>query len=301
MPEKKGPRARGRSARRKFRIVVASDGSPQSRAAVAAVVAFPWPDTAEASAVVASGGPRGRWSPAVAGGVRTALLGVAAETDRVLRRRWPEAVAVVVDDGPAEAILQAARGARVVVVGSHGYSRLERWTLGSVSRAVVRRATSSVLVVRGEPTAFREVVVGYDGSNHARKAIGLVASCSAPPRGRVTVCSFVESVEPRPPAMLPRGIRNGLATEAKAFNQARLAKARRALERAVRPLAAAGWRVRLDVRVGVAARDLPALPAKLGADLLVLGAQGTGWKRLLLGSVVETVLDRGSVSTLIVR
>lgn len=301
MPKKDGSRARRPSSRRRFRIVVASDGSPQSRAAVAAAVVFPWPDGSEASAVVASGGPRGRWSPSVAGGVRTALLGVAAETDRVLRRRWPEAVAVVADGVPAEAILQAARRARVVVVGSHGYSRLERWTLGSVSRAVVRRATSSVLVVRGEPTAFREVVVGYDGSNHARKAIALLASCSVPPGGRVTVCSFVETVEPQPPALLPRGLRNALAAEAKAFNQARLAKARRVLERAVRPLAAAGWRVRLDVRTGVAARDLPGLPAKLRADLLVIGAQGTGWKRLLLGSVVETVLDRGPVSTLIVR
>jgi len=301
MPERKGPQARARSSRRKFRIVVASDGSPQSRAAVAAAVAFPWPGNAEASAVVASGGPRGRWSPDVAGGVRAALLGVATETDRVLRRRWPEAVAVVVDAVPAEAILRTARGARVIVVGSHGYSRLERWTLGSVSRAIVRRATSSVLVVKGEPTAFREVVVGYDGSNHARKAIDLLAACSVPPSGRVTVCSFVETVDPQPPALLPRGLRSAFLAEAKKFNQARLAKARRALERAVRPLAAAGWRVRLDVRVGVAARDLPALPEKLGADLLVIGAQGAGWTRLLLGSVVETVLDRGSVSTLIVR
>jgi nucleotide-binding universal stress UspA family protein len=301
MPEKKDPRARGRSSRRKFRIVVASDGSPQARAAVAAAVAFPWPDHTQASAVVASGAARGRWSTAVAGGVRAALLGVAADTDRELRRRWPEAVAEVVDDAAAEAILATARGARVIVVGSHGYSRLERWTLGSVSRAVVRRAATSVLVVRGAPTAFREIVVGYDGSNHARRAMDLLAACAVPPRGRVTACSFVEPVEPQPPAMLPRGIRNVLAAEAKAFNEARLAKARRALERAVRPLAAAGWRVRLDVRVGVAARDLPGLPTKLRADLLVIGAQGTGWKRLLLGSVVETVLDRGSVSTLIVR
>lgn len=301
MPEKKGRQPRGRSSRRKFRIVVASDGSTQSRAAVAAAVAFPWPSNAEASAVVASGAPRGRWSPAIAGALHAALVGVATEADRALRQRWPESVAVVVHDAPVEAILEAGRGAHVVVVGSHGYSRLERWTLGSVSRSVVRRASSSVLVVKGEPTPFGHVVVGYDGSNHARKAIALLASCSVPPRGRVTVCSFVETVEPQAPAMLPRGVRTVLAKEAEAINRTRLAKARRALERAVRPLTEAGWRVRPDVRVGVAARDLPALPAKLGADLLVIGAQGTGWRRLLLGSVVEGVLDRAAVSTLIVR
>ena len=301
MPKKDGSRARRPSSRRKFRIVVASDGSPQSRAAVAAAVAFPWPSGAEASAVVATGDPRPRWSPTVAGGVRAALRGAAAETEKALRRRWPAAVAVVVDDGPVEGILKCARGARVIVLGSHGYSRLERWTLGSVSRAVVRRATTSVLVVKGKPTAFREIVVGWDGSNHARRAIDLLASCGVPAAGRVTVCALVEIVEPQAPALLPRGVRDVLAAEAKAFTRARLGEARRALERAVRPLTDAGWPVRLDVRTGVAARDLPGVPAKLRADLLVIGAQGTGWKRLLLGSVVETVLDRGPVSTLIVR
>jgi nucleotide-binding universal stress UspA family protein len=64
---------------------------------------------------------------------------------------------------------------------------------------------------------------------------------------------------------------------------------------------AAGWRVRLDVRSGVAARDLTVVPAALGADVLVIGAQGGGWKPLMLGSVVESVLDRIPVSTLIVR
>jgi nucleotide-binding universal stress UspA family protein len=78
-------------------------------------------------------------------------------------------------------------------------------------------------------------------------------------------------------------------------------KSRRALERAARPLVSAGWSVRLDVRSGIASRDLPAMPAELRADLLVIGAQGAGWKRLLLGSVVEAVLDRTPVSTLIVR
>jgi nucleotide-binding universal stress UspA family protein len=33
----------------------------------------------------------------------------------------------------------------------------------------------------------------------------------------------------------------------------------------------------------------------------VIGAQGAGWKRLMLGSAVEAVLDRARVTTLIVR
>jgi nucleotide-binding universal stress UspA family protein len=226
---------------------------------------------------------------------------VAVETEQVLRRRWPEAAAVVVGGAPVDVILKSARGARVVVLGSHGYSKVERWVLGSVTRAIVRRATTSVLVVKQQPDVFRHVAIAYDGSNHARRAIDMVASLSVPSGGRITLFSYVEPVEPQVPGLLPRRIKTVLASEAKAFMRERLTKSRRALERAARPLVAAGWRVRLDVRSGHAARDVPTMPAELHADLLVLGAQGTGWKRLLLGSVVEAVLDRVRVSVLIVR
>lgn len=49
---------------------------------------------------------------------------------------------------PGNAIVKAADGADLVVVGSRGLSRLERLMLGSVSTKVVQRAPSDVLVVR---------------------------------------------------------------------------------------------------------------------------------------------------------
>ena len=49
---------------------------------------------------------------------------------------------------PGTAIVKAAGGADLVVVGSRGLSRLERLLLGSVSTKVVQRAPSDVLVVR---------------------------------------------------------------------------------------------------------------------------------------------------------
>ena len=158
-----------------------------------------------------------------------------------------------------------------------------------------------MLVIKDRPSAFQEIVVGYDGSNHARRAIDLVASLTVPPRGRVTLLSFVDAVQPPSLAMLPARVRGVLSREAKAFSKERVDQARRKLERAARPLLAASWRVRFDVRPGVAARDLVTVPAALGADLLVIGAQGARLKRLLLGSAVEAVLDRIPMSTLIVR
>ncbi len=49
---------------------------------------------------------------------------------------------------PGSAIIDAAEGADLVVVGSRGLSRIERLLLGSVSTKVVQRAPCDVLVVR---------------------------------------------------------------------------------------------------------------------------------------------------------
>ena len=289
------------AVRKPFRILVASDGSPQARQAVEAAVAFPWPANAKATAVVARAGAPAQWSPPLALQMDAVVREVAEETKRTLRLRWRDATAVVVDDPAVDAIVKHARGCHVVVLGSHGYGRLERWMLGSVSRAVVRRANKTVLVVKGRGKPYRELLLGFDGSNHARRAVAMVASLSVPRRGRVTLLTFVEPVEAQPPALLSGQLRKAYLGEVEALLQRRTTKARGALERAARPLIAAGWRVRYEVRPGVAARDLVPAAAALGSDVLVVGAQGAGWQRLLLGSVVEAVLDRIPISTLVVR
>ncbi len=60
----------------------------------------------------------------------------------------------VVEGLPKQAILDEADAfkADLIVVGSHGRGRIERFLLGSVSLAIVTHATCSVEIVRG-PTA----------------------------------------------------------------------------------------------------------------------------------------------------
>ena len=59
---------------------------------------------------------------------------------------------------PKNAIVEEARdwGADMIVVGSHGYGFWDRMLLGSVSNAVVHHAPCSVLVVRSEPDESEE-------------------------------------------------------------------------------------------------------------------------------------------------
>ena len=54
------------------------------------------------------------------------------------------------DGDPRSAIVDEAEewGADLIVVGSHGYTGLKRWLLGSVAQSVVGHAPCSVEVVR---------------------------------------------------------------------------------------------------------------------------------------------------------
>ena len=52
------------------------------------------------------------------------------------------------DDRPAHALVEAAAGARLLVVGSHGRGALGRLAFGSVSNAVAHRSPCPVAVVR---------------------------------------------------------------------------------------------------------------------------------------------------------
>ncbi len=74
-----------------------------------------------------------------------------------------------------------AEQATMVAVGSHRHSRAAGIALGSVARAMLHEAACSVLVAHAddEPASdacgpgFGDVVVGFDGSGGARRALGV--------------------------------------------------------------------------------------------------------------------------------
>src|SRR5262245_30776699 len=107
-------RARG------FRVLVATDGSTQARAAVATVIHAPWPVGTRVRAVIARP-PRGQhkrsilWSASVDRSVEDA----ATYAKDALAPRWPDAEAVIVDKTPVDGILSEAERFRsdVIVMG----------------------------------------------------------------------------------------------------------------------------------------------------------------------------------------
>ncbi len=268
-------------------------------------LAFPWPRGTRGRGAVASAPSWLRGKPEY---VRVALVRsfdrLAASARREFARRWPDAEVVTVSEPPVDGILREAKrfSADVIVLGWRGHGGFRRLLMGSVSRGVVRRATSAVLVVRRRPREIRRIVIGVDGSPNARRAAELAARFKPDRGARVTVVGVVEPVAIPTAALLPPSVsatlRHGLA----ALNAERMRRARRGVERAAARLRRAGWNVRMEVRAGAPLAELLEVVDQCGGHLLMVGARAVGGvERALLGSVAEGALNHSPVPVLVVR
>lgn len=283
---------------------MATDGSSQAGAAVATVLAVPWPAETHVRAVIA----RRLRAPYR----RSILLSSldpnaddgAARVARPLARRWPRVEAVVVDTAAVEGILDEAERFRadLIAVGWRGHGTARRLLMGSVSRGVVRGARCAVLVVRQRPRRLRRIVIGFDASPNAQRAVQLVGKLVAPPDGRVTLVSVGENLAPSSHGPSVGGIRSTIAREVRRINAEAARATMKALNRAAAELQRSGWRTRTQLWTGEPLRDLMTAVGDADPQLLVVGARGTsGVRQLLLGSVAEGVLNRSRVPVLLTR
>ena len=147
-----------------MKILLAVDGSEYAAAAVEAVAARPWPSgtavrVLSAVEMVVTPGTE-LWFDA--GGqlesarreMTTRAEQLAASVAETLRAAGLTAETAVRDGDPRSVIVDEAEewDADLIVVGSHGYTGLKRWLLGSVAQSVVSHAPCSVEVVRRKQT-----------------------------------------------------------------------------------------------------------------------------------------------------
>lgn len=144
------------------RILLATDGSPSgakaTREAIALARATGWPLTVATVWHVPVTGFAYEplvAVPEVADAVRARAQAALDETVAAVRAGGLEPEALLVEGLPADEIcrLAAKRDATLVVVGSHGWGRMQRLLFGSVSAAVLHHAPCPVLVVRGDPAS----------------------------------------------------------------------------------------------------------------------------------------------------
>lgn len=146
-------------------ILLAMDESPYSSAAFEAVAERPWPPgaTVRVLSVVEPIVPIGEmWFKAgeyyehALKKMKDRAASLTGQAAGSLQSRGLEAEASVREGEPRSEIINEAEAwpADLIVVGSHGYTGVKRWLLGSVAQSVVSHAPCSVEIVRS--TSNRE-------------------------------------------------------------------------------------------------------------------------------------------------
>jgi nucleotide-binding universal stress UspA family protein len=198
---------------------------------------------------------------------------------------------IVVRDSAARALLETAKGADLLVVGSRGRGGFSGLLLGSVSNQCVHHAPCPVAVVRESLVSPRRgrILVGIDGSERGHEALTW-AIAEAAWRHRPLLAVAAWSWLDQPGEFAP----DFGATDVTAMAEAALARARREVSN--------GSDVDAEIRV-VNDHAAPALiESSTEASLLVVGSRGLGgFRGLLLGSVSNKCVHHAHCPVIVVR
>jgi nucleotide-binding universal stress UspA family protein len=275
-------------------VLVASDGSPASEAAVRLLAAlarrgavrFRVFTVASFDLALALAEQTGRYDEAAALERARAIAEVAAAS---LRDAGHDASAEVVEGHPATEILAAAERADLVAVGAGRERWLEILLLGSTAHEVLLHAPCPVLVVhRTARDRGIQVLVATDGSEAADRAARTFAELADPGSCTIRVVSVHRPEGIPVPAAVQRG--DALAAP----------EARSAAERTAAILRGSGFSVEVGLLAGPPASALLSEARAVGADVVVVGARGLGGLRRAIGSVSDK-LARHAPATLVGR
>jgi nucleotide-binding universal stress UspA family protein len=200
---------------------------------------------------------------------------------------------------PIEEILRTARRAPadLVVLGAKGHSGLSIMLLGSVSQGVVQHSTLPVLIVRPDAKRVSKVLIGYDDSPEARKAVAFLDRLALPQDVEI-ILSYVDTPFPK----AQRGSRRGSLAAAEAAAERSHDREEAALGGVASRLIAQGYRVSTEVLSGEAAPELDQSARKRGAGLIIVGSRKPAPARhYLIGSTAEKLVRHAEASVLVVR
>jgi nucleotide-binding universal stress UspA family protein len=288
------------------RVLLATDGSKDARAAAAYLRELPLPPATTVRIIVAVTLPEfAPEEPAIREFKRSVLAqarGLADEARAALAPRDLVVETDVVVGDPRAEIVRVADEWRtdLIVLGARGLGRIKRLLLGSVSLAVARHASCPVLVVKGRPRKVGSVLVAMDGSEDSFQAVRFLQSLALPRRTKVRLLSVVERLPY--PTTAPGAIRGQLQRMLEELEAERRGELNKVLDRAAAQLDDKLTRVARSTPTGNPADEIVAAAGAFETDLVVVGARGRGGvARLLLGSVSEKVLRDARCPVLIVK
>jgi nucleotide-binding universal stress UspA family protein len=198
---------------------------------------------------------------------------------------------LVIEDRAGAGLVEMAVGSELLVVGTRGWSPRSDLSVGSVGAYCARHATVPVALIPPEAPPIREqldVVVGFDGSPHARSALRWTLTHLR--RSAKVIATRVYTSE---------GVIGEPLSPSPDISEARACEE---LEEGV-----AGVLGDLQAHPAVELLVVPGDPraalrtASVAADLLVVGSRGHGvLDQLLLGSVAAALAHHPTIPTIVV-
>jgi nucleotide-binding universal stress UspA family protein len=310
-----------------MKVIVGVDGSSNSFAAVRFIGRLLSPERDQLALLFATPAvsfeAEERLDPEVEERARAALGRAVLEA--ALERLPPDwrtrAATKEVVGSPAPALLAAVTelAASMIVVGFRGTSLIERFILGSVSRAVIHSATVPVLVVKsttkGDSTTelpvggagvALEVLAAYDGTPFADSLAKTLQRLCWPPEASGRVMTVIPSMHV---TELPDWIKlkrdpdiEKMAEAWRKEHEQCVRAARQELEQFQKSLPPCFAQHEPIVAEGSPAEELLEAIDERSIDLVAMGSRGSGAvERLLLGSTSARVLTAAPCSVLIVR
>lgn len=289
-----------------MRIVLATDGSPASRAAGVLLGQLPAAVGSEIHVVTVLGPFDQRFyaeRPAlervweVRETYSTQVL--ALSSDDVNGENRSITTEVRTGESAREILASAHEfGADLLVIGSRGISGIEEFFLGSVARNVAHHTKIPVLIVHSGGKSPKRVLVAFDGSNHARDAVALLQTISLGDDCEFQVTSVYRPYMP----VVVGGVGDPSLIDALGEIHAEERHEIKAqLSAATESLRNAGLKTTGELRSGDPATQLIEAVNDFGADLVVLGSKGvSGVEGLLVGSVADRILSKVRCSILLV-
>jgi nucleotide-binding universal stress UspA family protein len=303
-----------------MKILLATDGSDSAKSAVDVLINFPFPRESSATVMtVIDDKLFTLYKPSDLDEDQDRLLQeteqtIKEESEQLLQQEatrlreagWSGSTKLC-RGNPADEILQVAEEMKpdLIVMGSHGITGVKHFLLGSVSDRVLEHASCSVLIVKSSPKMASpaatadaslpwRMLIAYDDSEPAKKAISLCASLPLDDNAEIKVVSVMPMIH-----MYRQDIRQELNN---IWQQEKHAKAE-ALKDAVSAIEWSTPHVSSELMESADVSEaILNLAEQSSTDLIVLGYKGRSKvKRFLLGSITSHIADHASCSVLAVR
>lgn len=192
-------------------------------------------------------------------------------------------------------------GADLIVMATHGRSGFDRFTLGSVTEKVLRKAPCPVLTLPPgaarvvEAVEYRQILWPTDFSEPSERALELAVSMAVRAKGVVLGLHVVETLggDPLPPNA-PEFVT--------AFRRYQCDSAKDTLHELAHQHQAAGCRIDEAVVLGKPHQEILRVAADRNADVIVIGVRGRGSVDLtLFGSTTNQVVRRAPCPVITLR